>query len=655
MHFSLKSTHTIALLLLLAVAQVQLKAQPGDRGFNLYYLKPSPDGEARLDTLFRESNRFLGAHRDSALYYLEAAKRLSIRIGYPDGLANAIMKQAFVLVNNGEDALADSLLETAAPFRVYAQNPQWVRMIWHKTKGALYTFRDKTDSSIIHYRYALKMAAQLKDTASLIMLYSDLGSVWATNGQITNAKDYLNKGAALARKLPHSTHRVGLHLNLAYAHSMGTQTDTAQMRQHADTALRLAKENNDQRGERQAHLILGNYCMIKNTYRDAADHFALALDLSEKNSSFRQIEPLKNMAVAWYYLKDYPRALRYAEQAYALITNTELRKPFIGFLATMAEMYHKQGQSGKAYEYQRLYSTLQDSVRGMDRIAKVDELEARFRAADREKEIALKENQLLEQRDSIRSKNIWIAVVSTGIIGALTFVVLLYTLYKSSKRNLYILRQQKQIDELKAMNHGEEQERSRIAITLHDHIGGLLSATTYNLNKMQEDHDALTHDPSFRKIEALISEIRHDIRSTAHHLMPDVLLRHGLKEAVQQYCADMERPDLQLDVQVRGNFEDITQDFQLTLYRIIQELVQNVIKHAKATRAFVQLYHIDGIISLTVEDNGIGFDPDSLHDKGMGISNIRNRIVLQNGRMSINSASGDGTSIYIEFDSKVPA
>jgi len=188
-------------------------------------------------------------------------------------------------------------------------------------------------------------------------------------------------------------------------------------------------------------------------------------------------------------------------------------------------------------------------------------------------------------------------------------------------------------------------------VDLHDHVGGLLSAASYNLERIREEGDGIGTSQAFRKMKALIGEVRHEIRSTAHNLMPDVLIRHSLPEAVRLYCADMEQDaGTRIDVQVQGQFDDLHKDFQLSLYRIIQELVQNTLKHAAATHVYVQLHSGSAMVSLTVEDNGKGFEPEQAMKQGRGLLNIQGRVTVMNGRMSLDTSPERGTSVYIEFD-----
>lgn len=236
-----------------------------------------------------------------------------------------------------------------------------------------------------------------------------------------------------------------------------------------------------------------------------------------------------------------------------------------------------------------------------------------------------------------------------GTAAGLVSVILCLLLYhRNTRKKIFILKQQNEIDELKAMMDGEEKERNRIAIELHDNIGGMLSAASYALS---QSGNYQNYQNTNSRVNTLITDIRNEIRKTAHTLMPDVLIRESIVEAIQQYCHFIERDTgVQINFQYRGSFEHVERDVQLSLYRICQELVQNILKHAEASQVIVQLDAASDLLSLTVEDNGKGFDTEDASYKGRGLKYIENRLLLVNGKISIDTESGKGTSIYIEIN-----
>lgn len=149
-------------------------------------------------------------------------------------------------------------------------------------------------------------------------------------------------------------------------------------------------------------------------------------------------------------------------------------------------------------------------------------------------------------------------------------------------------------------------------------------------------------------------EATNNLRRTAHNLMSDMLLEEGLPEALYYFCNTL-RKNIPLEVvfHALGNAPRFEPQFELSVYRIVQELVQNVIKHAEATRLIVQLSYENRLLSLTVEDNGKGMQQNDLNTfNGFGIISIHARVASLNGRIETNSQQGTGTSVHLEFDTK---
>jgi signal transduction histidine kinase len=138
---------------------------------------------------------------------------------------------------------------------------------------------------------------------------------------------------------------------------------------------------------------------------------------------------------------------------------------------------------------------------------------------------------------------------------------------------------------------------------------------------------------------------------TSHHLMPDYLLQSGLVEALYYFCNNITKhQNITLSFQWHGELLPLQQEPMLHIYRIVQELMQNIIKHAQAQKVLVQILSTDdGWLTLTIEDDGVGYQTQHTA-AGMGLNNLEKRVQLLNGKLDIKSTIGEGTSVYIELD-----
>ncbi|HRB69524.1 MAG TPA: sensor histidine kinase, partial [Chitinophagales bacterium] len=221
------------------------------------------------------------------------------------------------------------------------------------------------------------------------------------------------------------------------------------------------------------------------------------------------------------------------------------------------------------------------------------------------------------------------------------------------QKKIIELEKEKQLQATEAILKGQENERSRIAKDLHDGLGGLLSSVKYSLNDMKENV-ILSADnaASFtRSIDMLDSGIQ-ELRRIAHNMMPESLVKFGLDAALNDYCNAITKTNV-LHIQYSSlQMETYSSDINvsITIYRIIQELINNTIKHAKASEVIVQLSKDENFLHITVEDNGIGFNSGDLNNfKGAGWTNIQNRINYLKGRLDLDSNINEGTSVNIEI------
>ncbi|HIC8642867.1 TPA: ATP-binding protein [Elizabethkingia meningoseptica] len=210
-------------------------------------------------------------------------------------------------------------------------------------------------------------------------------------------------------------------------------------------------------------------------------------------------------------------------------------------------------------------------------------------------------------------------------------------------------KQNSKISTLTALLEGQEQERGRLARDLHDGLGGLLSGTKLQLSYL-DPHQSENIEAGISKSINQIDGAVEELRRVAHNLMPDLLMKYGLEVAIQEFASRMSNNALNIHTEFISYSNSISEEKQLLLYRIIQELVNNVIKHAKASEIIIQISEAENVLNLTVEDDGKGFDRKSLDvRKTAGFHNIESRVQFLKGTMNITSELNIGTSIELQI------
>jgi signal transduction histidine kinase len=203
---------------------------------------------------------------------------------------------------------------------------------------------------------------------------------------------------------------------------------------------------------------------------------------------------------------------------------------------------------------------------------------------------------------------------------------------------------EKEIKVLEAMIQGEEKERSRLAKELHDGIGGILSASKMHLSIFKNRSD----DPELQKSLSLIDTASSEVRNIAHNLAPEMLAKYGIDKALEAFCERVSNPQLQVLYYRYGELPSLELNFQMAVYRIVQELINNAMKHSEGDQAVVQMNIHDQAMHIAVEDNGKGLSTEN--SQGIGLMNLKSRVAAMNGVMEIDSREGEGTSVLLEFD-----
>ena len=208
----------------------------------------------------------------------------------------------------------------------------------------------------------------------------------------------------------------------------------------------------------------------------------------------------------------------------------------------------------------------------------------------------------------------------------------------------------KEMQLLKALQEGEEKERSRIARDLHDEISGMIAAAKMQFSSLTAQAPEIAASDGYQQGMDLLTNAALQVRRTSHNLMPEILLENGLTIALQRYCSSISCESLTIEYFSLGENRRYSPAFELSLYRIAQEIIGNVLKHSGAAKALVQLSQHQNVLSLTIEDNGRGFCRDDKM-KGTGLHSIKKRVEAMNGFLEIQSDLGNGTNVYLEFES----
>ncbi len=398
------------------------------------------------------------------------------------------------------------------------------------------------------------------------------------------------------------------------------------------------------------------------------------LDLHKADSAYFYLQKIKDTGAnispytrcciyltyggVWQQRGQARKALFYYQEALRIAGHYKFMDRQIVAHQEITKIYDGLGMYKEALLHERQYHLLKDSSVNQKTILQLSELELEKLRSQKDRELTEKQLLLVRQNTKIKNRNLWVILSSIGFFFSLGYILLIYrnNRHKQSLQDAQLenLRYQHNIYALQGKLEGEEQERGRIAVELHDGILSQLMALQMHINILQNRSDNYFNVEELGEIREQVELATHDLRRTAHNLMPDLLLHQGWEDAVGALCEKTQRyAHIATSFQVIGNITTIPQQHALTLYRIVQELIQNVLKHADASELTVQISQRESSLGITIEDNGNGFYIDQVQtspENGLGLVNIRRRVEMLHGDMDIRSIPGKGTTIYIEID-----
>jgi len=616
---------------------------------------PAPDTLSILQLSF-QADKLRFKAPDSSLSLYQAALNQSTAAKYTSGIAYSLLGLATLFTDRGDLSQGLDVLRIARPYCETAAHYNGNYMVWlNKNIATVYVQKNILDSAAYYYFEALKQFDQKKssDSTLLLSIYNDLGNMWIDDHQFELALKYLKKANEIGLSSKNSAKLGEIYTNLAAAYIGKHSYDTAII--YGRQAMDYNASNGNNYISPFTSFELGNAYYFKKRPAIAIRYYQETLDPRNNIPVYLYLNANLRMGEANYKLKKYPDA----EEYYLNVLNSDQSANYSSILIEtydhLDSLYSDTRNYKYALKYKELASVLKDSTLNAEKIQATTQMEVKYSSSEKDKQLAQNQLLLTQQQAIIKEKNIWFDSAIGGICLVLALAITIYRGEKRKRRLQLILMndlvKEQEIEQLKARLDGEEEERVRIAQELHDGIMVQFSSVKMNLSCVLDRATDQTEKNALDKIVHQLDSATRELRKSAHNLMPDMLLEEGLSEAVYYFLTDLKQSSgIDIEYQQYGDLPDFATEYELMLYRMIQELSQNALKHSRATNIIIQLNYRGNMLSLTVEDNGVGFKPGYAQGGGIGIRNIQSRVSSLKGTMEIRSEPGIGSTIYIEFD-----
>ena len=553
--------------------------------------------------------------------------------------------------------------------------------------SVLYKELGKYDEAITYGKNAItyfKSAALPIDEGRV---YVNLGLVANRQKDYPKAEKYYREAISLFKGTTYSRGLAACYSNLG--NTLKNQNKITEALQNYNDAYQFAKKNDDKEAQAISLVELGGLSTLKKDFEGAENSLLEALKIAE-NIKYLKTQKDVNEALAELYIAtgNYEKGLNCTTKAVSL-KDSILALDKIKVIEDVKGKYETEKK-----ELKIVVLSKSDSIKSLridnqqisiiDNLLKISNQKLELTNADlkiKDDELQLKEADLVirtkeeiilqnkldaqqkEQRIALLDKEKTIKELeltkkNIAIIAISVFSALLaftgYTFYRKKQTQNRLLLQAEVIKQqdlaTKGILEAEEKERERIAKDLHDGVGQVMSAAKMNLSAFESEITFKDENQrlAFERVIGLIDEGCKEVRSVSHQMMPNALLKAGLASAIKEFIDKIDNRILKVNLYSEGLNERIDNNIEIVLYRIIQECVNNVIKHSGANQLDISLIKdVDGL-SVTIEDNGRGFN---INDKskfdGMGLKNIYSRIEFLKGSIDLDSSIGKGTLIAI--------
>ena len=489
----------------------------------------------------------------------------------------------------------------------------------------------------------LRLAENTHDTMGQVKCNNNIGWAFMELNQFEKAIGHFKQALAViqANNLPDRYATIYNNIGSCYG-SLGQYDSSAK---YAQRGITVARQFNDMAALANGLNILGTFLTKQGRYEEALAAFLEAKPIREKaGDPWFIVSDLAQIADLQATLGDTAEGIRNCMAAIDLAEKHALTAKLPLIYAALVHNYEVAGNYKAAAAIYKRSNALKDTLYARADPAALAEIQTRY-------ETEKKELQIQQQQFAISQRNYWISgIVAALLLGAL----LLFNWFRRSRLKQETMLQSEIIRQqqlsTKAVLEAEERERQRIAKDLHDGIGQILSAAKMNLSAIETElpFNGENQKAKFNTIIELVDESCREVRIVSHNMMPNVLLKVGLAAAVREFIDKVDNNVLKIKLYDEGLHDRLDTNVETILYRVIQECVNNVIKHAAATHLNISLIKDGDGISATIEDNGVGFDTlNGSRYKGIGLKNICTRIEYLKGTVDFDSRPGNGTLVAI--------
>ncbi len=601
---------------------------------------------ATIENWYAKQQQYISIADDSVLHYSNLIEQNSKNMPV-EYQVMALLGKATVH-SNGSNALAEKEYNHALA-QLANSKADSLKARAYNGLGVYYKKTANFPVALDYYFRALRLYEKDKNKRGTGGVLSNIGEVYQLKNDLPTAKKYTLQAMQANKESSNIVHYLAAAQTLANIYGMSNQFDSAIAIDNMGIAA------SDSIGSTNLKSIFynnkGNCYMYSGRYDSAAWYFNQCVLFDSANGS------LMYMADNYFTLgalaakqKNYTAAEK--NFRYSIVLGDSGSSNQIKYQAwrDLAKIYTTQNNLKAALDAKDSATAIKDRMINEKSENKIAELKEIYEADKKEQTISLQQEKLNNQR----------LIIIGGIIVLLLLLLLSWLFYRR-----YKLKKEKELQQTIIKQRedatiniltAEEKERKRIAADLHDGVGQLMTAAWLNLQVMEKEIISASGEQQqlLAKTTLLVGESCKEVRQVSHNMMPNALLKKGLVNAIKEFTQQIDKKVLSISLQAEGLNTELDNITETILYRVVQESVNNTIKHAAASELDISINNSESGIDVLIEDNGKGFDTSFIAEEkeGLGLQNIRSRISFLKGTVHWDSSPGNGTVVAIHIPAK---
>ena len=503
--------------------------------------------------------------------------------------------------------------------------------------NAVANYEKSVEQSLI----SLKLFREIGDLRGVGRVQNILGQSYYFQGNYDEAKNYFRDFLNTALEAGDSVEISSSLSNLGAAFEELNQMDSALY--YLERAVQLKERLNFLGNIGTSYYNLGELFSEKEDYSKAKIYFEKAEEVYRNVSDTLRLAEL-NLAKAdmSFNQSNVQEAIRFATAALTLAEASGANEVKKSSLAQLAKLHAENKSYVQAYQFLNRYVETSEEMLNTANIESINRLREEFLTKEKEQQIDLQQSELIAQEAKLQRNQIMVF----ALIVIVLLLAIVFLLWKNrTEKALELERQEARLKlreaEITAIISSQEKERNRFARDLHDGFGQLISVLKLNLAQLGEvsSKDVEKRFEVYKNGESVINEMYAELRNICFDLMPQTLVKRGLMPALKELGARVNQTDkVNCEVLVFANNERLPELVEVSIFRITQEWLNNILKYASASKITIQLTHEDDEVILTVEDDGNGFDPQIFYNgTGNGWKNIQTRLNQIAGEFDLDS------------------